>query len=562
LVEQKNKANDFVLTFTDLRKKLRLVLGPESSFYAVSIVYGLGVSLLTLAIPISVQSLVNTVSSNVLLQPLVVLSLVLLSLLCFSGVLKAFQAFIIEKFQRRFYSRIASEITVKVLNSNYSQIDESNAVELVNRYFDVMTIQKSVAKLVTSGISLALQTVVGLLLLAFYHPYFLVFDLLLILLISLVWRIYGKGALKTAIYESKSKYKVGSWLEELARVNLHFKTTNRKNAAIEKSEVLIKDYLTKRGSHFRKLFAQKVFLLVIYAFMSALVLGLGGFLVIKGELSLGQLVAAELIVTVILSGLSGSGRYLESFYDLYAAVDKISVFNELLPETDLPDTPDALLDKEDFCFSGVEFAFSRYNLKYDFTFKKGKTYIIDSKVYSSKQVFINLSQAFLKPQSGYIDICGLRSLVSSPNSIRQNIQVVAKPVTFDGTLRENICFGNSNVTDNQIVDAFKKTFLLESYSSFDDGLDTRILPSGHPLWSTQLLRIELVRALVNEPKVLILTEIFDQIEDYRLKSMIEELQKTDIIIIYITNKNLNLLDTEERLVLNNTGLSLCDGDLS
>ncbi len=543
------------ISYTEVKQNLRFILGDETAFYTVSIVYGLGVSVLTLAIPISVQALVNTVSSNVLVQPLVVLSVLLLFLLIFSGTLKAYQTYIIECFQRRFYARTSSEITVKILNANHDQVNEQNAVELMNRYFDVMTVQKNVTKLLTDGLSLVLKTVVGLLILAFYHPYFLIFDVLLIAMIILVWKIYGKAALKSAIYESKAKYSVAGWLEELARANYFFKSEAKKREAIKKSDKLILNYLDQRKIHFRELFSQKIFLLSIYAVMSAFVLGLGGFLVINGELSLGQLVAAELIITVILSSLSNSAKYLESFYDLYAAVEKISQFHKLVPELEVKDNSSNSFSGGDLSLKKVRIAGGKHNFCYDYDFKAKNAYLVESRVYSSKQLFLNLIQQIDSPDSGVITFGGVTYGTITQNSFRSEIQVIAKSTTFEGTIRDNLSWGMDGVSDTELREALHKGFLGDSFNSFGDGLDTNVLPSGFPFWSSQLLRFEIARALVNKPKVLVLTEVFDQVEDKRMSAMIKELQKLDILIIHISNKETDGMVYKEKLIFDERGLS-------
>jgi putative ABC transport system ATP-binding protein len=449
---------------------------------------------------------------------------------------------------------MSSEISVKILNANFRQTNEQNAVELMNRYFDVMTVQKSMTKLLTDGISLVLKTVVGLLLLAFYHPYFLIFDLLLIVLLILVWKVYGRYAITSAIYESKAKYKVASWLEELARANFFFKSQSKKKMAIEKSDELIYHYLAKRKTHFKHLFSQKIFLLSIYAIMSALVLGLGGYLVIIGELSLGQLVAAELIITVILSSLSNSAKYLESFYDLYAAVDKLSSFHDLEAETELEEELEQPFVNFDLILKKVRVHNGKYNLYYDYHFESGCTYLIESKVYSSKQIFLNLIQSLAIPDEGTLSLGDKDYATFSPNIFREEIQVASKPMTFEGTIRDNLSWGNKSVKDSDIRLALKKTFLEDSLVSFKEGLDTPVLPSGFPFWSSQLLRFEVARAMVNKPQVLILTEVFDQVEEKRMKAMIEELQKLKIIIIYITNKNSDNYLFKDKLKLDEQGL--------
>lgn len=191
-------------------EKIIHVLKPGKEFYIVSTIYGIGVSILSLIIPISVQTLVNTVTFSALTQPLVVVSLLILSVLVFSGILRAIQIYTIEMLQRYFYKTTSLDMSEKILGSDLKKFGKTNATSLVDRYFDIMTIQKTLTTLLTDGVSLILKTIVGLLLLAFYHPYFIAFDIILIVFIIIVWRLFGARAMYSSVEESKAKYKVAS----------------------------------------------------------------------------------------------------------------------------------------------------------------------------------------------------------------------------------------------------------------------------------------------------------------------------------------------------------------
>lgn len=538
-------------------QKLNEILGQESSFYFIAIVYGVGVSVLTLAIPISVQSLVNTVTFGLLTQPLIVLSILLLALLLFSGVLNALQTYVIELFQRRFYARTTAEITEKLVDADYLELTRRNGEDLVNRYFDVMTVQKSVTTLLTGGTSMILQTLVGLVLLAFYHPYFLVFDILLLILLWLVWRLFGQDALRTASFESQSKYDVASWLREIARGNMVFKSSTRRLDALKKSDKLINQYLDNRRIHFKEVFYQTIFLLTIYAVMSALILGLGGYLVIDGQLTLGQLVAAELVVTVILASFSRSGKYLEAFYDLVAAVEKISYIYDI-PAEKKRKTIVEVDDLFDLNFNHACVTSNRYEFCFDYNFKKKQNYYLTAQYHSSKLVFVELLKGLIEPDRGDI-LFGNNSLEDiSLLDMRDEIYIVDEPVLVEGTIRENLSIGKEKLSQARIQEVLELVDLGHIDEIFEEGIDTKLLPSGHPMWSSQLIRLEIARAILAKPKVLILSAIVDQIEEIRRERIINYLLEQEFTFLMFSHKSHSHIKFDKYLLVGRKYIYECD----
>jgi ABC-type bacteriocin/lantibiotic exporter with double-glycine peptidase domain len=193
----------------------------------------------------------------------------------------------------------------------------------------VFTTQKSVASLLLGGVDAVLIALVGLIVLAFYHPALLAFDLVLILGAALVLIPLGRGGTGTSVAESKAKYAVAGWLEEMARHPLSFKLAGGEQLAQSQIETLAKSYLDKRDRHFRIVFRQVVGALSIEVIASVALLAVGGFLVIERQLSIGQLVAAELIVTAVVASIAKLGGKVETFYDLVAAVDKLGEILDL-----------------------------------------------------------------------------------------------------------------------------------------------------------------------------------------------------------------------------------------
>ncbi|MFM2096798.1 MAG: hypothetical protein RIS70_3922, partial [Planctomycetota bacterium] len=306
-----------------LVKRLGQLLRPEASDIWVLVIFSAVVGVLSLATPVAVESLVNTVAFGRFIQPLFVICLILLVFLGFEGVLRMMQAYLAELIQQRLFVRVVADLAYRLPRVRQSAYDEHHGPEMMNRFFDVMTIQKSAALLVLDGIALVLQVSIGLVLLAFYHPLLLTLDLFLVAALGFMVVFLGHGAVATSIAESKAKYSVASWLEELARVPTLFRNADGPRRALIRADQLALGYVDARRRHFRVLLRQIAFALGLQAVSGSLLLGLGGWLVMQGQLTLGQLVAAELVLAVIVGSLTKLGKQLESFYDLLTAVDKV-----------------------------------------------------------------------------------------------------------------------------------------------------------------------------------------------------------------------------------------------
>jgi biotin carboxyl carrier protein len=308
-------------------KPLTRILAQLIDYYPIIIIYSICISVLTLATPISVQSLVNTFSFGPRFQPIFLLSMILLGILVVLGVVKCLQFLMVEYLQRKLYAKVTASIGRAYFIGDQEGCGELD--EKSNRYFDVILIQKKLAFLVTDGIAMALQSCIGLILISFYHPFFIVFSL--ILLIAIVGPLYflGREAIGSAVDESSAKYKVADHLEEL--------TTHKNSGAsyqekLDSTDSFIELFLKNRAIHFRNVFIQNILYVGLYAFLNAVLLALGGYLVVSNQLSVGQLVAAEIVVNAILGNFLYANKYLESFYDMTAATHKVNIFYQYIDE--------------------------------------------------------------------------------------------------------------------------------------------------------------------------------------------------------------------------------------
>lgn len=309
-----SKLNDFFV----------MILLPEKAFYKLAIIYGIAISLFTLAVPFSVQMLITTLTNTAMVRPVAILSFILFGVLCIYGLLTGLQYYIMELFKRRFFARIVSEIVLRNIHAApEAQVDRP---AIANRYFEIMTVQQRLPMLITSGFALLLQSLVGLVLVSSYHPALLVFNLVFLLLAYILWRWFAPRAIRKALELSKQKYAVAAWLEHLASSAPDSHTAALADQEIAHSNQAVDEYLRARHNYFIPAFRQSIGFMLLYAFASASLLGIGGTLVVSGELTLGQLVAAELVLSSIFFGMSKAGEYLSYYYDLCAAVEKLSHF--------------------------------------------------------------------------------------------------------------------------------------------------------------------------------------------------------------------------------------------
>lgn len=294
---------------------LKKILKSEAPLFWMSAIYTIAIGLLFLAVPLSVQFLINSVSSTAMLQPAITLGLVLLGLLLFWAILNALQFFVTEIFQRRFFARMAAEISISLLKSK-----RQNSAT-INHFFEIVTVKKTIPKFLTKTFSTILHGLVGLVLVSFYHPVFFLFSIVLVILMWLIWSQFYKKAIFSACQQSKTKYDLVNFFDKIVEDNQEVNLETEKEV-----NHLIGDYLQNRKRHFAPLFTQVILLLSLYVIASVSLLILGSWLVIKNQLTLGQLVAAELILSTTLYNFSQLGRDFENFYDLVASCEKLSKF--------------------------------------------------------------------------------------------------------------------------------------------------------------------------------------------------------------------------------------------
>lgn len=506
------------------------LMRPENKDLWVVVVFSLVVGVLALAAPIAVEALVNTVAFGRYLQPVVVLAVLLFTFLAFAAAMRALITYIVEILQRRLFIRVVEDLAYRLPRVRQEEFDQRHGPELVNRFFDVVTVQKVASALLLDGISIVLQTVIGMAVLAFYHPFLLGFDIVLLMFIGFIIFGLGRGAVNTAVKESKAKYAVAAWLEELSRHPTAFKLHAGNQLALERADQLAVGWLDARRTHFRVVMRQILFALVLQAFAATALLGLGGWLVILGELTLGQLVAAELIVMMIVGSFAKLGKHMESFYDLLASVDKLGILFDL--KTEAHDKLFHLREGEParVRVRGVSYKYGDQVALEDLNLElaPGESVALNGAAGSGKSTLIDLLSGLRSPSSGHIELDGIDLRELRPDSLREHLAVARSVEVFRGTIDENVHLNRSNIQANDVRDALDTVGLLDEILKLPGGLNTMLQTNGAPLTSSQALRLMLARALVGRPRLLMIDGTLDGLSDEVIKDLLARMRKGNV----------------------------------
>lgn len=498
-------------------KRLLRLLRPDSTDIRLIIVFAMAIGLLNLTVPIVTMAVINTVVFGTLIQQLIVLCLGLLVALTIAGVLILLQYLLMEYIQRRIFIRVASELSYKLPRVDLKAFDHRYGPELVNRFFDVLTVQKSSGVLLLDGVSLLLQIVMGMVLLAVYHRLLLGFDLLLLGALGVWVAVLGRGAVRTAIRESVAKYRVAGWLEEIARHPVAFKLAGGPRMAWERAEALTRDYLEARKRHFRILLGQFLFMVVLYVFINVTLLALGGTLVIQGQLTLGELVAAEIIINLILATFLKIIKYVEAYYDLLAAMDKLGQLQDLPSESQAGEHHVAhsqgarvTLHNISFTYSGQKWP-ALQQLSLDIS--PGERVAIIGPNGAGKSTLADVLYGLRIPQSGWVEIDGVDIRSLRLDSLRDHVALVKGVEIIEGTVLDNLRMGREEISLMQIHNILSKVGMLDTIMAFPEGLYTMLWGDGKPLSLGQASRLMLARAMLGEPRLLIIDEALDHLDE-------------------------------------------------
>ncbi len=494
--------------------------------------YATLVGLFSLTLPVGVQAIIGLVSGGLFLQPIVILITFVIIGTIATGVLQVLQLAAVERIQQRIFARIALEFSLRVPRVSVEQWLKDDLPERMNRFFEVITIQKSLGKLLTGATTAALQVLFGLLLLGFYHPYFIVFWIGLALAFWVVlWLTYPKG-LETSLMESKYKYRAVHWLEELARTVSSFKAAGRATPALERMDEHVTGYLRYRQRHFRVIVWQALSAVGLKAVITGSLLILGSWLVIGGQITLGQFVAAELVVVTVLAGVEKLVDSLDEMYDLLTAVYKLGGVTDLPLESvgglTLPDDGTGLSVK----LTDVSYnypAASRPALSgITLDVPAGAKIAVTGPDGAGASTLLGVVSGLLPHYAGQVQAAGITLRDVDPTTMRDRIGLVfGQNEVFEGTVEENVALGRLGVGPAEVMHALERVGAFDEVQALALGLRTPLVSAGRGLPTTLRVKILVARAIAARPRLLVIDELLASVESAARHDLVKVLTGPD-----------------------------------
>ncbi len=505
-----------------------------TSIYFYAILKGL----IQLSLPLGVQTIVGFVLGASMRASLVVLIALVVAGVLAAGLMKVNQMKIIEKIQQKIFVRYSFAFAQHLPKLDLRQADHYYLPELVNRFFDIPVLQKSLSKILLDIPAATIQIIFGLLLLSLYHPAFILFGFILIVLLWLILRFTGQHALQTSIEESTYKYKVAAWLEEIARVIKSLKLSKPTELYLQKTDEQVTRYLDARNRHFRILLLQYNVLVLFKTIITAAMLIVGTLLLVNQQLNIGQFIAAEIIILLVLSSVEKLIMNLGSVYDTLTSVEKIANLTDKPVEKD----GTVILTGNNL---GLGLEMNNLSFGYDgetdvlhdvsLQINAGEKVCIRGSESSGKSTLLRLMAGAYSGFRGNLLINGLPVTNYKQSSLRSQIGVLLNQQDiFYGTLVENIHMGNTSISMDTIMEYASKTGLSGFISTLKDGYDTLLDPTGKRLSRNVIHKILLVRALVGNPRLILLEEPWINSENEnrnRLIELLRELKNTTLVVV-------------------------------
>ena len=519
--------------------------------------YALFYALVNLSLPLGVQAIIGLIQAGTVSTSWVILSALVTVGVIVGGILQVLQLSISEILQQRIFTRAAFEFTYRIPRFQNQSIRGTYPPELINRFFDTLNVQKGLSKILMDFSASTLQIVIGLILLATYHPFFITFGLALIALLAAILYYTGPRGLDSSMKESTFKYKIAQWLKEIARTMDTFKRAGHTELPLEKTDQLVEQYLIHRKKHWRVLIFQYANIVGFKALVTLGLLIIGGLLVIQNEINVGQFVASEIVIILIVNSAEKLILTMEPIYDVLTAVEKMSTVTDIPLEED---QGNALFEDIDTGLGadielkalyyasedGSRSILSNLNL----TIPSGARAVITGKNGSGKSTLLRLMAVQYEPTKGTVSFNGYPSGSLNTADLRYHVgDCFLSEDLFEGTLLENITLGRPEIELEDVRWATVGLGLEGFIKSLDKGLETAVGPTTRPLSSSIVERILLARSIVTRPRLLLLDDIFHLFDPKEREKIIDFLWDDRQPWTLVAASNLETVKTHSNLTI-------------
>jgi ABC-type bacteriocin/lantibiotic exporter with double-glycine peptidase domain len=475
-------------------------------------IYSIFIGLLNLSLPLGIQAIVNFIQAGQISTSWIVLVLLVVLGIILAGILQIYQLRITENLQQKIFIRSSFEFAFRITRFDMDEIRKYYAPELVNRFFDTMTIQKGLPKLLIDFSSAALQLFFCLLLLSMYHPFFIIFSIVLLFVLIMLLYFTGKRGLSTSIKESYFKYKVAHWLEELARTMNTFKLAGKSDLPLGNTNKLVDLYIKERENHFKVILVQFIQLIGFKSLVAFFLLLIGGYLVIQQQINIGQFIASEIIILLLINSVEKIILNLENLYDVLTALDKIGSVTDIpIYEEGGKNVCENYTGPMEVEIKNLHFKFTEEsksifeNLNLSIKPRQHTAILGDDG--AGKTTLLHLIGNLFPINSGSISFNNIPNVNLNLENLRSEIgDYVSDQQLFLGSIEENITMKRKNITMQDLLWVCQEVHLTEDIQNMKYGFSTQIDPNGKGFSRSLTQKIILARCIISKPKLLLMDD--------------------------------------------------------
>ena len=500
-----------VINITTPLKRFFAVIRLEKREISAIYFYAILSGLIQLSLPLGIQAIINFAQvaagkSKLPTSMWLLIILVLVGVLV-SGVLRVSQMKVVEKVQQRLFTRYSFEFTYKLPKLDLNNLQGYHLPELVNRFFDTVSLQKGLSKLLLEVPLAIIQILFGLILLSFYNPVFIIFGIILIVILYLVLYYTSQRGFDASIRESNYKYDIAAWIQDVARAITSFKFHEKNNLHLKKTDSLVSGYLDARTEHFNVLKFQYWSLIVFKLLITASMLVVGGVLLVEQQINIGQFIAAEIVILTVLSAVEKMILSLDNVFDLLTSIEKLGKVTDKEIEYGGKLPLNANGEGLSISANNLSVENGHINLLHQTSFDilSNEKICIVGDDSNSKTALINLLSGSLHDFNGKLLMNGIPVGNYDIDSIRKTIGIVSgNKEIFTASLWDNLTMGNKQAETAEVMILLKQVGLASFFSSLNEGFDTLLLTAGKGLTQNTINKILFARAVFTKSSLLLL----------------------------------------------------------
>lgn len=539
---------------TPLKRFFRLLREEKSQVYSIYF-YAILNGLITLTLPLGIQAILNFILGGRISTSWIILVLIVAAGVAFGGFLQISQLQIMEKLQQRIFTKSGLSIAYRLPRVKAEILHGKYGPEIVNRFFDTVNLQKGLSKILIDFSTALLQVLFGLLLLSIYHPTFILFGLGLVFILGLIFYITGPRGMETALKESSYKYDTAYWLEEIGRTLNTFKLVGNSRLPILRADKLLQYYVDFRSKHFAVLIFQYKIMIAFKILIVSSLLVAGSLLLINDQISIGQFVAAEVIIVLVVNSVEKLILSLETVYDTLVAVEKLGHIMDL--ELENPKGNEKVITPEP---KGLKFGMENVSFQpndakkpilsdISLTIYPGQKVVVTGKSGSGKSAFLALLSGLYEDYQGKILVNDLSIDMIQLDKFRSMVgDCLEMEQIFHGTIQENIIVGRE--FDEKQLDFILDLVDLKDYIyQLPDDLNTELQPEGKGLSKRLVQSILVARSLMGKPKAMIMENALLHLFDEVKKRIIDYLMTGDWTLIVVTKDEKAISMADEVIVM-------------